>query len=728
MYRIRNALFLLVICLSPIHASWRDDSVGIFLPSNLQELSKVSKDFSFFWKALYVIDARVPLAIEHAENVCSILKRENALIVEYFCRPNNFRQNLRAASDWVSDLPLREEFLGQENFQRRYLSQLALASVPGTSRELVSVLRSDPLAEASKLNTLKDSFNQFNVSSSGFLTDSSGDLIVIPFSFSTSPQDIKPVEPILSELFSLCQEDCAQKTAVLGPHAAAYVNQEQIKDDLYRVSLLGALFFFAMLFFLRWKRAAALLSLLGPLVISLLVALGVTYLIFGSIHGLTLAFGPSLVGLVLDYGIHTKIHRGSREAWSSNLFGLLTTLCGFIVLAFSEIPLLKQLMVFSLVGLLVSFVLYYLASQTKGRLWRSTQFEVFNFRSDQFKVLGPFALLLLTLAFLLVPLIKLDLNLKNFELKQKYQAELESKLWSSAEEGELSFSVSTSNDLGVLKAVDNWARSQAVPYLSWSRFIPSQSEQLKNLNSWSGENCKELKFIEETEKKFFQDVSLAEYCKRRVRDLSQKPAYVEDYVSKDGERVLQVLKLSGSQQKELLNGFGISLYSFKKIFAEFPQLLLKELFIMFPLTLLFCLLIIYFHTKGWGYTLLALFPMFSAVGLVLGFHLLFGRSLSFVSCVAMLMIFGSSVDYGIFKVDSLRKKQTQEEENMIFSSLFMNALLTFIGYLPLVFAKHPVLKDLGWVLSFGTIGAFLGGVWGVSFTSVKFKKVFESKC
>ncbi len=45
----------------------------------------------------------------------------------------------------------------------------------------------------------------------------------------------------------------------------------------------------------------------------------------------------------------------------------------------------------------------------------------------------------------------------------------------------------------------------------------------------------------------------------------------------------------------------------------------------------------------------------------------------------------------------------------------MQALPTFLGYLPMVFAKHPVLNDLGVVLCLGTVGAFLGGVWGVPY-------------
>ncbi len=91
------------------------------------------------------------------------------------------------------------------------------------------------------------------------------------------------------------------------------------------------------------------------------------------------------------------------------------------------------------------------------------------------------------------------------------------------------------------------------------------------------------------------------------------------------------------------------------------------------------------------------------------------------------MIFGSSVDYGIFQVDSLRKVPSKREVAETFSSLLMAALTTLLGYLPLIFAKHPVLYDLGWVLTLGTVGAFFGGVWGVPYLIEVFPKLFSTE-
>jgi predicted exporter len=83
--------------------------------------------------------------------------------------------------------------------------------------------------------------------------------------------------------------------------------------------------------------------------------------IFGTVHGLTLAFGSTLIGEAVDYAIYYLIqaHDGGWQRWRERHWptvrlGVLTSVCGFSALVASGFPGLAQLGVFSIAGLVAA--------------------------------------------------------------------------------------------------------------------------------------------------------------------------------------------------------------------------------------------------------------------------------------------------------------------------------------------------------------------------------------
>lgn len=82
-------------------------------------------------------------------------------------------------------------------------------------------------------------------------------------------------------------------------------------------------------------------------------------LVNGSIHGITLAFGITLLGEAVDYAIYTFVQRDrdGRHAstfWSTLWLAIATSLIGFAAMFFSGFQGLRQLGLFSIVGLIVA--------------------------------------------------------------------------------------------------------------------------------------------------------------------------------------------------------------------------------------------------------------------------------------------------------------------------------------------------------------------------------------
>ena len=100
------------------------------------------------------------------------------------------------------------------------------------------------------------------------------------------------------------------------------------------------------------------LRFLVPVVLSIgagmLGGAAATVLIFPEPHVLTFVFGTTLIGLAADYSFHFYL-RGNASIAKPLLMAYLTTILSFSALLLSTFPVLRQMAVFSIVGL--SFVL-----------------------------------------------------------------------------------------------------------------------------------------------------------------------------------------------------------------------------------------------------------------------------------------------------------------------------------------------------------------------------------
>lgn len=148
-----------------------------------------------------------------------------------------------------------------------------------------------------------------------------------------------------------------------GAPAFAVSAQEGIRRDVVRLSALasGAMLIFLLLA-LRSLRAV-LLSLL-PLTFGIVAGICAVALGFGGVHGITIAFGSTLIGVAVDYPLHFLGHLGRpavgseqtpyahlRRIWPTLRLGALTTVIAFAALTLSRHAGLAQLGVFAVAGI-----------------------------------------------------------------------------------------------------------------------------------------------------------------------------------------------------------------------------------------------------------------------------------------------------------------------------------------------------------------------------------------
>jgi predicted exporter len=143
-----------------------------------------------------------------------------------------------------------------------------------------------------------------------------------------------------------------------GPSVIAVEMQQTIQDDVWRLSLCATVLVTTFLFVSYGSVSVLALSFL-PLISAIVAGIAAVDLAFGFIHGMTLAFGITLLGVVDDYPIHLFSHltRESwapavmKEIWPTMRLGVVATALGFSALLLSGFPGLSQLGLFAMTGL-----------------------------------------------------------------------------------------------------------------------------------------------------------------------------------------------------------------------------------------------------------------------------------------------------------------------------------------------------------------------------------------
>jgi predicted exporter len=146
----------------------------------------------------------------------------------------------------------------------------------------------------------------------------------------------------------------------------AQSTQRQIQRDISRISTVSIISLGALCWLL-FRSFQLVLLLFVPVAAGMITAVASSLLLWGNVHGITLAVGASLIGVAMDYVLHFYAHhrlcpdaRGPaatmrRIAWALAL-GAITTVVGFLALAASSFPGLHQIAVFSAVGVFTAFL------------------------------------------------------------------------------------------------------------------------------------------------------------------------------------------------------------------------------------------------------------------------------------------------------------------------------------------------------------------------------------
>jgi len=146
------------------------------------------------------------------------------------------------------------------------------------------------------------------------------------------------------------------RLTLTGPAVFAVQSRDAIRGDAERLSMIASIAVALMLFAAFRSSKLVVLALL-PVATGALAGVAAVALAFGTVHGITLGFGLTLIGEAVDYAIYVFARRDAPSlapTWRTLRLGALLSAASFCAMLFSGFPGLAQLGLFSIAGLVVA--------------------------------------------------------------------------------------------------------------------------------------------------------------------------------------------------------------------------------------------------------------------------------------------------------------------------------------------------------------------------------------
>ncbi len=129
-----------------------------------------------------------------------------------------------------------------------------------------------------------------------------------------------------------------------------------------------ALIMIIVLNYILFRKIRTIIPIGISLCVGYLTGIIALFLCFGTPHILVFVFGTTLVGLGIDYSLHTICAGPDNKTTNKNiLHSLITTIICFAPLMFSSVELLRQISVFTIIGLIAIYLFIRLFVNTHAK-------------------------------------------------------------------------------------------------------------------------------------------------------------------------------------------------------------------------------------------------------------------------------------------------------------------------------------------------------------------------
>ena len=527
---------------------------------------------------------------------------------------------------------------------------------------------------------------------------------------------------------------------------------EAIEADIKRVSIVSSLLLGALLILLF--RSLLFVGLAAiPMGIGVLAGCAAVLAVFGRLHGITLAFGVSLIGVSIDYVVHLYCHHcvirpaGGATASLQAIIrplatGAVTTVVGFAALWASPLVGLREVACFAVVGILAAFVssIFILPSLMPSEVPSVVMRDRFVARVDHgfswlmqrrgWLRLVPVVLIVFMATVLpfakwnsdLASLNYMDQGLLEEDRRVQQQVALSEQMRLVVAVGDDEAEALNVNDEVAVRLRKSIAAGELVNQRSVAALLPGPRLQEAiaaiafddaSLPDRLARTFKEEGFAEGAFADFLEFLGGPRPPPLTFDELLASPAgaLVRIFRVSLGDRVGFVTYLQGVQNAEgiearLADVPGAVFLRQSDLFnsAQLDYQRSTAELLGWGLLAVFCLLALRYREPR--RTLISFLPSLLAAGVTISVLTLMGRGLDLISLTALLFVVSMGVDYSVFLVDAFDDSNPQSVAAAL-SGATLACFSTVVTFGLLSLSDHPVLSNLGLTAVVGIVSSLL---------------------
>lgn len=666
---------------------------------------------------------------------------------ESMLRLTNFLQKNAPYFLTASDYMRMDSLRNEEGIRRQLEGDKQLLMLPMGSVMVENILNDPVHLFSPLLGQLRDFkvSSQYELESNHIFTDGGRKGIVIlttPYSVSNTKLNAELLHRIDKVIAQTKHECTTVRIHTFGSPVIAVTNAERIKYDSFFSIILSLILIFSILIY-EIRSARNLLLMATSILFGYLFALGLIATVHRSISIIVLGMSAVFIGIAINYALHYLLHlrhrpdaRGALKEIASPLtIGNITTVGAFLSLIFIHSSAMSDLGLFASLMLLgtILFVLIFLPQLVT--IPRHTVIEHTSFvdRLTAFSlerkwyVLLP--VLLLTVVFSYFSLFtSFDSNMQNINYMTPEQKADMKVLMQSVNQThrEIVYVVNKGeDDEAALRQYESrlplLEKLQKKGYIADRKgigpFYPSRQEQVNRLRVWH-------KYWSQHGDEFITRLNRVAaregFKKEAIEPMAQmlKEKYVpqaSQYFSsvaqlaegnylireKGATRIITLLYCSRHNidflEKQLKSaGSGVLVFDSRDLVQKMVDYLSTDFnYVLYVSSfIVFLFLIISFGRIE--LSLLSFLPLAVSWIWILGIMQICGMQFNIVNIILATFIFGQGDDYTIFITEGLMYEYTYRRK-MLTSykrSVFLSAVIMFIGIGSLVFAKHPAMRSL----------------------------------
>ncbi|MFC0309027.1 MMPL family transporter [Gallibacterium trehalosifermentans] len=548
---------------------------------------------------------------------------------------------------------------------------------------------------------------------------------------------VEKINQITTQLTAKNEINIYRRGALFFSHAAA----ESVERDITIIGT-GSLLGIILLLLLVFRSLYPFLLLTSSLFTAMLFGTLATWWWFGEIHLLTLGLSSCLIGVSTDYSLHFLVKRfyasnKSTHLQSPPLNGLkvpliiafITTALCYGVMLFVPLAILQQMAVFAIFGLfgaLFTVMLAYpcLTVRIKPLTFRYPAVIMGYLQQWQTqRWLRAFTLLLFMLSLLLVSRIQINDDVRLLQSRDPALLQDEQIISQVLQQhNELQYFIVQADNLNDLLANSYTLmqllqqpayRTALQPALQLENYIQPIEQQQQNYQQIDRTLTALLPQLNELSEEIIdkypqQTVSFADFLQGEVGKL-----FRELYQQHQGKHYLLIpLTKSDSQLANALaaQSENISYHNITQEWSDlFQQTRVHILHILLVSVVIVFILLSWCLT--WRKALAIVAVLVLAMSLATATLTLTGQYFNLFSALALMLLLGMGIDYGVFMAKAQTDKQANIESNketsLSFLAIWLSALTTLLSFGLLTLSETKALVSFASVLCVGISCVFI---------------------